>query len=130
MPCLKETGLHLLQPLQPQTWWPQRPWNARPPSATTPLPEAWRHTLVLEALKLHIQTAHPPLAAAGHVERPASKVDKRQRPKARMEMSEHDWRFFESEWADYKSATGITGSNLLNELWSCMTDDLRRLAFD
>ena len=88
------------------------------------------HTLALEALKLHVQTAHPPLAAAGHVERPASKVDKRQRPEARMEMSEHDWRFFESEWADYKSATGIKGSNLLNELWSCMTDDLRRLAFD
>ena len=88
------------------------------------------HTLALEALKLHIQTAHPPLPAAGHVERPASKVDKRQRPEARMEMSEHDWRFFESEWADYKSATRIGGSNLLNELWSCMTDDLRRLAFD
>ena len=45
-------------------------------------------------------------------------------------MSEHDWRFFLSEWEDYKRATGVSGQHMLDELWSCMTPDIRRLAFD
>ena len=59
-----------------------------------------------------------------------TKVDKRPRPVIHEEMSEHDWRFFLSEWQDYTRATGVTGQYLLDELWSCMSADLRRLAFN
>ena len=86
----------------------------------------------LTCLSLHTQQAHPAQGAAGAAlaDRPTCKVDKRARPTVSMEMSEHDWRFFLSEWADYKRATGISGQNMLDELWSCMVPDLKRLAFD
>ena len=88
----------------------------------------------LTCMSLHTQQAHPAQGAAGasaaSADRPTCKVDKRSRPTVSMEMSEHDWRFFLSEWEDYKRATGISGQNMLDELWSCMVPDLKRLAFD
>ena len=44
-------------------------------------------------------------------------------------MSEESWRFFLDEWSRYKRQTGIKYQELLDELWNCMTDDLRQLAF-
>ena len=91
-------------------------------------------TAQLTCLSLHTQQAHPAQVAEGVAPGPAAhptcKVDKRARPSVASEMSEHDWRFFLSEWQDYKRATGISGQNMLNELWSCMVPDLKRLAFD
>ena len=88
----------------------------------------------LTCLSLHTQQAHPAPAAAGPAPgptaRPTCKVDKRARPTVSSEMTEHDWRFFISELDDYKRATGISGQNALDELWSCMVPDLKRLAFD
>ena len=86
----------------------------------------------LTCMSLHTQQAHPAQGAAGaaSADRPTCKVDKRARPTVSLEMSEHDWRFFLSEWADYKRATGVSGQNMLDELWSCMVSDLKRLAFD
>ena len=45
-------------------------------------------------------------------------------------MSEHDFRFFESEWGLYKRATGVKNQGLVDELWSCMSNTLKKLAFD
>lgn len=45
-------------------------------------------------------------------------------------MSEHDLRFFCSEWQDYTRATGVQGQHLLDDLWSCMPSDLRMLAYN
>lgn len=74
------------------------------------------------------QNLHPPMV--DNNPRPAARVDKRPRPEAPPEMSEHDWRFFLSEWAAYKWVTGVKDRTMLDELWSCMTVDLRCLAFD
>ena len=68
-------------------------------------------------------------ASSAHAAAP-SKVDKRPRPEASQDMSEHEFRFFESEWNLYKRATGIQGQTLVDELWSCMSSDLKKLAFD
>ena len=87
---------------------------------------------MLEFLKLHTQQAHPPAATKHAVRevRATTKVDKRPRPVIQEEIIEHNWRFFQSEWQDYTRATGVSGQHLLDELWSCMSADLRRLAFD
>ena len=85
----------------------------------------------LQFLTLHVQTAHP--IAPGPVnqlQRPITKVETRSRPEVTMDTTEADWRFFISEWDDYKRVTGITGQSILDELWSCMKGDLKRLAFD
>ena len=83
---------------------------------------------MLQLMTLHTSQAHP--APTQAPARPTTKVDKRPRPEARQDMSEHDWRFYLSEWEDYKRAVGVTGQDLLDELWSCMAQDLKRLAFD
>lgn len=86
---------------------------------------------MLEFLKIHVQSAHPGTTnTAVNTAKPTTKVDKRPRPEISCEMSEHDWRFFLSEWEDYKRATGVENQHMLDELWSCMTPDIRRLAFD
>ena len=45
-------------------------------------------------------------------------------------MSEHQFAFFRNEWDLYKRATGIRDQTLCDELWSCMSSDLKRLAYD
>jgi hypothetical protein len=82
--------------------------------------------------QMHTQTPAPaPAPAIGPPRDPAiTKIDRRSRPVVSIDMSEHDWRFFVSEWEDYKVATGVTGTSLVTELWSCMNDELRRLAFN
>ena len=99
--------------------------------------ETWAD--VLGFLNAHNQAAHPvqaqaqPVAPAhqGGGDRGAmGKLDKRPRPQATTEMSEHDFKFFENEWALYKRATNLAGQTLIDELYSTMSDDLRKLAFD
>ena len=86
--------------------------------------------LITEHLTMHVQLAHA--AAAPPVPGPpaSAKLDKRPRPEAKQDMSEHDFRFFESEWGRYKRAGGLQGQTLVDELWSCMSSDLKKLAFD
>ena len=80
------------------------------------------YELVTTHLQMHIATNHAPAAAAPQVALPGqappqtSKVDKRSRPEVTQDMSEHDFRFFESEWNLYKRATGIQGQTLVDEL--------------
>ena len=73
---------------------------------TTPagLPD---HTQVTEHFSQHCRLAHPVQAGQGHVPPAPAKIDRRPRPEARQDMSEHDFRFFESEWGLYKRATGV-----------------------
>ena len=44
-------------------------------------------------------------------------------------MTEEGWRFLLDEWSRYKRQTGVVAQQLLDELWGCMTEDLRQLAF-
>ena len=86
--------------------------------------------IALQFLTLHTQAAHPKPPGINPTDRPITKVELRSRPAVTMDTSEADWRFFLSEWKDYKRVTGITGQAILDELWSCMKGDLKRLAFD
>ena len=60
----------------------------------------------------------------------SSKQDKHPRPIAKLEMLEHEFRFFQDEWASYKKSTGIQGNYLLTELWLTILPDLKQLTFD
>ena len=59
-----------------------------------------------------------------------TKQYKHPRPLAKLDMNEHEFRFFQDEWEDYKNSTGLRGNDLLSELWMKMTPDLKKLAFD
>ena len=80
-------------------------------------------------LQLHTQAAHA-AAAPGQGFRQSSKVDKRPRPEAALDMTEHEFKFYQSEWNLYKRATKISGQTLVDELWTTMSPDLKKLAFD
>ena len=101
------------------------------PGCAFATPEA-EVALSLQVLQLHASLAHPVQAqpVAQLAARPTTKVEARARPKVTMETSEADWRYFRSEWTDYKSATHIADQALLDELWQCMEGDLKRLAFN
>ena len=47
-----------------------------------------------------------------------------------MNTSECDWHFFESEWESFKMATTIVFPALMEELYSCMAFNLKRLVYD
>ena len=89
------------------------------------------YDLVTQHLQIHAQIAHAAVQGPGNrAPSNAAKVDKRQRPEEAQEMTEHAFWFFESEWGLYKRATGISGQTLIDELWSCMSPELKKLAFD
>jgi hypothetical protein len=53
-----------------------------------------------QTMELHARVAHPAAAAAA---RPLiAKVEQRPRPRLGINASKHDFRFFSSEWRDYK----------------------------
>ena len=79
-------------------------------------------------LSTHSQAAHPP-QQQGNATSSSSKTAKKTRPSVTNQMSEESWRFFLDEWSRYKRQTGIKDQELLDELWGCMTDELRQLAF-
>ena len=92
--------------------------------------------LLTQQLSIHQKSAHPdPVhqggGGVGNVGRggQAAKIDKKIRPSISPQMTEESWRFFLDEWARYKQHTGVRDQSLLDELWSCMSDELRQLAF-
>ena len=64
------------------------------------------YDLVTTHLQLHANTVHAaPVAAPGLAQQVASaKVDKRPRPDVTLDMTDHEFRIFESEWELYKRA--------------------------
>ena len=87
--------------------------------------------LLTQHLLIHQQSVHPPatpnVPPGGGTSH--AKTAKKERPSITNQMSEEAWRFFLDEWSRYKRQTGLNGQDLLDELWNCMTDELRQLAF-
>ena len=84
------------------------------------------YELVIKALELHISAAH---STRNITTTQNAKVEKPKRPSVTSNMSESDWVFFEHKWSRYKRQSGISGQQILDELWACLDQDLERLAF-
>ena len=88
--------------------------------------------MVTQHLNIHQQSVHPAPAAAPQAattNTAPSKTAKKERPAITNQMTEEQWRFYLDEWGRYKRQTGIKAQELLDELWSCMAEELRQLAF-
>ena len=84
--------------------------------------------LLLHRLDAHnVELTTPPPPTVQNVT--PARVERPSRPTVTSGMSESDWNFFLHEWGRYSRQTGISGDILRDELWSCMEDDLRQLAF-
>ena len=84
----------------------------------------------LQIILLHRQDVHGMTPAAPQPPSPSSaKAMRPTRPTVNAGMSESEWSFFLHEWARYTRLTGIKDEVLRDELWSCMEESLRQLAF-
>ena len=91
-------------------------------------PSVPSYELVIKTLELHINAAHGSRSNPG-TNPMQSKVEKPKRPTVSANMSESDWVFFEHKWKRYQRQSGISGQQLIDELWACLDQDLERLAF-
>ena len=96
-----------------------------------PTRELLTEQLSNQQISAHPNPVHKGRGGVGNVGRggQAAKIDKKIRPSISPQMTEESWRFFLDEWARYKQYTGVRDQSLLDELWSCMSDELRQLAF-
>ena len=54
------------------------------------------------------------------------KAEKLTRPTLEEEISEVDWNFFKNEWSRYKRSTGLTGQSIMDQLWACASDNMKK----
>ena len=85
------------------------------------------YELVLKALDLHTQAVHR--KSTGSTQTVAVKTERPKRPSLSVGLSESDWAFFVTRWRRYVRQTDIIDQQLLDELWSCMDNELEKLAF-
>lgn len=72
-------------------------------------------------VELHIKTEHPIITQAAANNR----REKMKRPSAELDMSESKWRDFINQWGIYKRTSGVTGQDIVDDLWQCLSDPLR-----
>ena len=91
------------------------------------------YDLVIKTLELHINSAHGQNVAAvthNNTGDNSVKAERPKRPTVSLGFSESDWTFFVHKWKRYSRQTRIMGQQLLDELCSCMDDELEKLAFN
>ena len=77
----------------------------------------------LQHLAIHAQTAHPVQHHHQGGGAPRGKVD---RPTLKPVSDRETWEFFRYEWANYKTAMGITGATTSAHLYGCLDEELKR----
>ena len=84
--------------------------------------------LLAVLLQMHERSAHPtPAAPATMGTTPASApIECVKRPTVTGDGTEEDWGYFIQMWTVYKSATRITGSDIVYQLLGCCDETLRR----
>ena len=83
------------------------------------------------ALRLHLTMAHPDLREmlenpAGAALQPSTKAEKLSRPALGEDITEVEWSFFLSEWRRYKRSTGLAGQSIIDQLWACASENLKK----
>ena len=86
-------------------------------------------------MDVHIHMEHPGDTPAPSLQAAAGagtgvKSEKLPRPTLEEEISESDWNFFTSKWRRYKRATKLSGQDVVDQLWACMSEGLERQCHD
>ena len=89
----------------------------------------WEH--MIKVLELHVRAEHGGSGDQQQVQgRAGAKQEKLKRPTLDTGITEADWEFFLSRWQRYKRATNITGQDITDQLWDCVSDELARQCHD
>ena len=82
------------------------------------------YELVIKTLELHVTAAHSSNNRASKI-----MTEKPKRPSIVPNMSESDWVFYEHKWTRYRRQSGISGQQVIDEIWACLDPEMERLAF-
>ena len=74
-------------------------------------------------LEVHVNIEH--ITAVANTTTNRGMGEKMKKPKADVEMTEAKWRDFNNQWTLYKRASGISGQEIVDDLWQCLSDPLR-----
>ena len=89
-------------------------------------PTPWDATLASDVLsnliQLHARTAQP--ADAGTTS--TSKLEKVKQPTIDSGGTNEDWQYFNQRWSEYKSATRLSGPDVIYQLLECCEESLRK----
>ena len=77
--------------------------------------------IYLGLLKIHVEAVHVHPPSSG-----TAKPAKAKRPELAADVSDEDWHYFLSRWADYKKATNLSTDDLVIQLMECCSEELRR----
>ena len=81
--------------------------------------------VLLRLIEMHERTAHPPAAGATPAN-PSSKAEKVKRPVLTAAGTSEEWAYFSQRWNEYKTASRLTGTDVVLQLLECCDEPLRR----
>ena len=81
--------------------------------------------VLAKLLDLHARTAHPPTAP--QVPAPSTRGEKFRRPMIVTDGTSEDWLYFCQRWEEYKTATGLEGRKVVEQLLECAEEPLRKV---
>ena len=82
--------------------------------------------LCIRLLEIHVKAKHTEPKNSAKTTNYAAKPEKAKRPELSAEVSDEDWAYFISRWAEYKKATGLEGDEVVLQLMECCCEQLRR----
>ena len=85
--------------------------------------EEMEENIAFRYLEIHVKIKH--VTAITNTTTNRGMREKMKKPKADLEMTEAKWRDFINQWALYKRASGVSGQEIVDDLWQCLSDPLR-----
>ena len=86
--------------------------------------------IMQSAVTAALQAVQPDADAPSQAITPRSNVKRPQRPEIDIGVNESQWSFFEDEWSCYKRRASLADTEIVDELRSTCTKELRKLLFD
>ena len=82
--------------------------------------------LCIRLLEIHVKAKHTEPKSSVKPTNHSVRPEKAKRPELSAEVSDEDWAYFLSRWAEYKKATGLEGEETVLQLMECCSEQLRR----
>ena len=95
----------------------------RCPECEWVMDEEMEENIAFRYLEIHVKIKHT--TATNNTVTNRGMREKMKKPTADLEMTEAKWRDFSNQWALYKRASGISGQEIVDDLWQCLSDPLR-----
>ena len=80
---------------------------------------------MMRLIEMHVAANHS-VSGGGGTSSKSTGREKVKRPALALDISEDDWSYWRSRWADYKLSTNLKPTEILVEIRECLEENLRR----